>query len=217
MAPMDQAKFHNRGEQFHKADWDSLLGHCQAVTDTPCTLFYRELLAVYPDAKVVLTERDSPQQWFESQMKTIMPFFETQAFDPGTLHGMIRDFLSPMGSLANKFTYLLLTTSPMYRALWFDRRNGTQTAMRWYQDYNAEIKSLVPRRKLLVFNVKSGWAPLCEFLGEEIPNSAFPARNDTATFQTNIARVNEWVWRGSMNRAVYIVMAVSAVDRKSVV
>lgn len=35
------------------------------MTDTPCVLFVDELLAAYPDAKVVLTTRD-PDAWVES-------------------------------------------------------------------------------------------------------------------------------------------------------
>lgn len=50
----------DRTEQFDKA-----------ITDTPCTVFYRELLEAYPEAKVVVTVRDSPEQWFDSQMRTM--------------------------------------------------------------------------------------------------------------------------------------------------
>jgi len=39
-------------------DFDELLWQYQAISDTPCVLFTDELLEAYPDAKVILTERD---------------------------------------------------------------------------------------------------------------------------------------------------------------
>ncbi|CAK8677577.1 unnamed protein product [Clavelina lepadiformis] len=34
-----------------------------------------------------------------------------------------------------------------------------------------------PADKLLVYDVRQGWAPLCEFLGKEIPDKPFPREN----------------------------------------
>ena len=34
-----------------------------------------------------------------------------------------------------------------------------------------------PKDKLLVFNVKEGWEPLCKFLEKEIPDKPFPWKN----------------------------------------
>ena len=38
-------------------------------------------------------------------------------------------------------------------------------------------KERVPEKQLLVFNVKDGWAPLCQFLGLPIPDAPFPRVN----------------------------------------
>lgn len=51
------AKFRGQGRPFEKKDWDQLLGHCQAVTDLPTSAFVPELLAAYPDAKLIITPR----------------------------------------------------------------------------------------------------------------------------------------------------------------
>ena len=40
--------------------------------------------------------------------------------------------------------------------------------------HNHRVKSLVPPGKLLVYNVKQGWKPLCDFLGCEVSTVAFP-------------------------------------------
>jgi len=36
----------------------------QAVTDTSCNVFSEELMATYPDAKIILSVRDSADQWY---------------------------------------------------------------------------------------------------------------------------------------------------------
>lgn len=56
-----RAKFDGEGD-FGKAEWDQLLGHCQAVCDLPAAAFAPELIAAYPNAKVILTNRD-PDSW----------------------------------------------------------------------------------------------------------------------------------------------------------
>jgi hypothetical protein len=42
---------------------DQLLGHVAAVTDAPCNIFGPELIEAYPEAKVVLIERDI-EAWY---------------------------------------------------------------------------------------------------------------------------------------------------------
>jgi hypothetical protein len=73
----------------------------------------------------------------------------------------------------------------MFKALLHDYENGTETAKRWYERYNAEVQRVVPREKLLVMNVKEGWEPLCRFLGHEVPQRPVPRRNDRVTFDRN--------------------------------
>lgn len=74
-----------------------------------------------------------------------------------------------------------------------------------YQGYNAEIQRIVPRDRLLVFKVKDGWKPLCEFLGKEIPQSRFPKTNERALLARNIqimkqitdAEIHKKMWRAA--------------------
>ncbi|EKG11775.1 hypothetical protein MPH_11270 [Macrophomina phaseolina MS6] len=54
-----------------------------------------------------------------------------------------------------------------------------------YYEHNEMIKSLVPAGKLLVYNLKEGWGPLCAFLGEEVPERPFPKVNDMETTRQN--------------------------------
>ncbi len=46
-------------------DWPILFQNYEATVDTPSCLFYREIMAAFPDARVVLTLRD-PDKWYDS-------------------------------------------------------------------------------------------------------------------------------------------------------
>lgn len=52
-----------------------------------------------------------------------------------------------------------------------------------YKDHVEEIRRLVPPENLLEYKISDGWAPLCEFLGEEAPYGVdFPKGNDMNDF-----------------------------------
>jgi hypothetical protein len=212
------AKFKGIGEPYGKDQWDALLGHCQAITDSPCVMFYKELLAAYPDAKVILTERDNADQWFRSQMSTVIPFSEKML--PQTWFAKFIALFSPVDSKLLRMMDLIVHDTPMYSALWHDHRNGTTTAKTFYEEYNAEIKRLVPKERLLVINAKEGWAPLCNFLSEDIPDTDFPHRNSKADFRANNGRLGEVMQtatRRNMTRFGTTVAAIVAVAALAIV
>ena len=60
---------------------------------------------------------------------------------------------------------------------------GEETAVRFFNDWNEEVINNVPADRLLIFEVKQGWAPLCQFLGLPEPDEPFPNTNDTAQMQ----------------------------------
>ena len=57
-----------------------------------------------------------------------------------------------------------------------------------YRILNHRVKSIVPAYKLLVYNVKEGWKPLCDFLGCEVSTVAFPHENIKAEATKKIMR-----------------------------
>ena len=62
-------------------------------------------------------------------------------------------------------------------------------AIETFERHNEEVKQRVPAEKLLVYEVKEGWAPLCEFLGVEVPDKPFPHLNDAEVFRGRIRRI----------------------------
>lgn len=62
------------------SDFDALLGHCAAVTDAAASCFAAELIAAYPDAKVVLNMRADADAWHRSLVATLVRANESWAF-----------------------------------------------------------------------------------------------------------------------------------------
>ena len=56
---------------------------------------------------------------------------------------------------------------------------GKDESIRFYNDWVQHVKDTVPKERLLVFEVKEGWEPLCKFLEVPEPNEPFPRVNDT--------------------------------------
>lgn len=63
-----------------RADFDELMGHCTAVTDAAGSCFARELIAAYPEAKVVLNVRRDLDAWERSVVDTLVKVNRSWAF-----------------------------------------------------------------------------------------------------------------------------------------
>lgn len=61
--------------------------------------------------------------------------------------------------------------------------SGLTGSVDFYNDWVQQVKNSVPKEKLLVFNVKEGWEPLCKFLQVPVPENPFPRVNDTKTLK----------------------------------
>lgn len=64
--------FDRTGQAISAADFDGLLGHAVAVTDAAANSFAKELIAAYPDAKVVLNSRRDLDAWHASVLSNIV-------------------------------------------------------------------------------------------------------------------------------------------------
>jgi hypothetical protein len=55
-----------------------------------------------------------------------------------------------------------------------------------FNQHIENVKKRVPPDKLLVYNVKQGWEPLCTFLGIQVPpDKPFPHLNERTSFMGN--------------------------------
>lgn len=145
-----------------------ILAQYRSAIDWPSCHFWRELMALYPQARVVLTLRDSAL-WYDSIRNTIYKVLSEQpAASPGGHVNMTRRIVCDNT---------------------FDGRLGDRDhAIAVFEKHNAEVIATVPRDRLLVFDVREGWQPLCAFLGQPVPTEPFPKTNSTAEFQSMFAR-----------------------------
>ncbi len=57
--------------------------------------------------------------------------------------------------------------------------NNTEALRRTYTKHYEHVRSVVPEERLLNFHPSEGWAPLCKFLGKEVPkDQPFPRINE---------------------------------------
>lgn len=152
--------------QGESVDWQAFLGSFQAGVDYPLSAFYRELMAVYPEAKVILTVRD-PERWYESTRETI---YQGTAV-PEWLLGLLPPFRN-MKRMVN---------AAIWERIFAGRFEDRDYAIRVFEEHIATVQAHVPPERLLTYHVKDGWAPLCEFLGLPIPDRPFPHINQRRT------------------------------------
>ena len=63
-------------------DWEEVFAGYRSTVDWPGATFYKQLADAYPEAKVILTERDA-EAWFESTQATIFSLhFRDDTQDP---------------------------------------------------------------------------------------------------------------------------------------
>jgi hypothetical protein len=162
-----------RGEH---VDWEALFRGYQATVDWPGCNFYQEYLRLYPEAKVILTVRD-PERWYDSARQTI--YYVRHAFP-----GWMTPLLPRMGRLQSMLDRLIWVG--MFHGRFEDRAHAIEV----FNRHNEEVKRMVPKDRLLVYEASEGWVPLCEFLGVPVPEGkSFPRLNDAAEFRARIRRV----------------------------
>ena len=136
--------------------------NADAVVDFPGTFVWEEILEAFPESKVILSEREE-DSWIKSAVNQVINAVKS------------REFYKMLSRTARKMYFVLSS----YINAVFGSTNPSSTCVsrKRYRIHNHRVKSLVPPGKLLVFNVKQGWKPLCDFLGCEVPTVAFPHEN----------------------------------------
>ncbi|KAK2027036.1 hypothetical protein LX32DRAFT_621465 [Colletotrichum zoysiae] len=162
------------GKPFGRSDWDQVFGQCEGVTDM-ASFFAVPLVHAYPDAKVVLVERDV-ESWYAS-MEAIF----------GTTWGwradLIIDVFGRLMGLTGGLTIRKIMLG-FYEAR--DAGEMRAKARDRYRRHYAEVRAAVAGDRLLDYDVKEGWEPLCAFLGKPVPDVPFPQANKR---KEHVARV----------------------------
>lgn len=138
--------------------------------------FADELITAYPEAKVILVERDIGARYRSFNEQVIRPMFSFPMWlaakvDPRFI-GRLR-----------KVHYLSVEQ-------WmgcYTEEEMQAKARDFYRQHYEHVRRICPPERLLEFKLSDGWDPLCEFLGKEVPlGRESPWVNDAAVLQEKL-------------------------------
>ncbi len=169
-----------RGEA---SDWRPMLQGYASTIDWPTTYIWKELAAANPQAKIILTVRD-PEAWYASAAATIfarMLEFETLRAETLRAEALRGDqaAVDPTRRRHMEMINTLIVEKTFGGSL--DKDN----AIAVFNAHNEEVRRLVPRKRLLVYESGEGWQPLCAFLGVPVPATPYPKVNTTEDFASH--------------------------------
>lgn len=166
-----EAKLLGTGKPWGREEFDKLTGRYDAVMDVPCILFVEELIAAYPDAKIILTERPV-EGWLRSMKNAVGEVFSWRRW---------RYVSWADKELAGPLWHLVGHT--LMKHVWDDNNfSDISKAKQHYLEHNELVRKVCPPERLLEFKLGGGWEPLCEFLGAKVPDVPYPNVNDKEMF-----------------------------------
>ncbi len=148
-------------------DWEDLFRDYRATVDWPGCRFWRELTERYPESKVLLSVRNA-ESWYESVHETIYQAM-TRPHPEGTPQVLIHQ-----RNMANQ-----IVLEETFGGRFLDRGYAIEV----FEAHNRAVQDAIPPEKLLIYEVKEGWEPLCAFLDRPIPNESFPRVNERDFFR----------------------------------
>ena len=165
----DAKKWHNSIFQHNQEfNWEDIYKGYGACLDFPSCNYYKELMKAYPDAKVILTVRDAKSwitSWNVLNNQILNSFtFRFLAKIPYTSFKLQKDIHNKM----------ILGPDGAFEGVATDEEK-----MKKFNTWNQSVIDYVPKDRLLVYQVKEGWQPLCNFLNKPIPDISFPYKNKT--------------------------------------
>jgi hypothetical protein len=163
-----QARLWFNAARQNNTEWDKVFDGYEACVDFPSSSYYYELAQYYPDAKVILTTR-SAESWHSSASATI---YAVNKLMPRWLRAVIPMFNHIHVSILKK----------VWQEKFDNQFEDINYAAKVFNQHIEDVKRLIPAERLLVMHISEGWAPLCKFLGKEMPSEPFPRVNDANEF-----------------------------------
>lgn len=160
-------------------EWDEIYDGYQASVDFPCYAWYKEHMVRYPDAKVILTVRPF-EKWYASVKSTI--WVAGPQTLPEKLSMIAKLITNPR--LRKVFKCIKFVKGYLWKKQFQGRFLDKDFVEKVWNSHLEEVKSHVPPEKLLVYDVRDGWGPLCTFLGVPEPSEPLPHLNKKENFKT---------------------------------
>ena len=163
MAHPEQKELFRAAGRGEPVDWDALYAGYKSAVDWPTAYFWRELADHFPQAKLILTVRNS-EEWYKSAKATIFNTMDDTA-DPESFGVAV-----------------------IRKKIFDDRLDDETHVIEVLEAHNAAVMKAFPPSRLLVYQVADGWPKLCAFLGVPVPAEPYPHSNTTEEFRNRILR-----------------------------
>ena len=173
-----------KAERAEAVDWDKLFEGYKSAVDYPVAKYYKQIIAAYPNAKIIHTMRDA-ESWYQSAMETI--FWATKPSAGRMLKLLIK---IPFSSTIRKRLPILKFDGEMVDNIFGKNLKDKQEVVRRYNAINEETLNYLPKDRSLVYEVKEGWKPLCNFLNVPVPLTPFPKSNVRDEFKIRVAEIS---------------------------
>jgi hypothetical protein len=151
-------------------DWDALFANYRSTVDWPGCAFWRDLAAKNPNARILLSYRDS-DAWYDSFHNTI---YQAMTRDPPPEPAWV--------AVHHEMTRQLVLEQALG-----GRPDDRAHAIRCYEDHNEAVRSEVASDRLILHEVGAGWEPLCIGLNLPVPDKPYPKTNNTREFRERMA------------------------------
>ncbi len=165
-------------------DWDGLYEGYDGTVDFPGYPWYKEHMKRYPDAKVILTVRDF-EGWYKSVDSTV---FRAGPQTPGEKIKMMGKLLTS-ARIRNVVKCIKWFKKTFFAERLQGKFEDKEFALKFWNDHLADVKASVPADKLLVYDVRDGWGPLCAFLNEPEPAEPLPHLNKKENFMAMLPKL----------------------------
>ncbi|OBS25390.1 hypothetical protein FPOA_05923 [Fusarium poae] len=165
------AKYHGRGKPWGREEFDKILGSYDAVLEIPAICFAEELVASYPEAKVIVTQYDV-DSWLRGMDSTGGRVLRWPLWD--TLASWDSSNAGPFWEFSKK-----ALPASVHTMTDFSTKSPARQA---YHDHYELVRRIVPADKTLEYRVEEGWGPLCKFLDISVPDEKFPRVDDSKKF-----------------------------------
>jgi hypothetical protein len=146
-----------------RPDFERIFAGFRSAVDFPVSAYWQDVLAATPGAKVILSDRD-PEDWYGSFSQTILPLILDKAAWPDN----------------RRAWFEMIDKVIVGKAL--GGRTDREGILAAYRANAKAAQALEAEGRALLFRSRDGWAPLCDFLGVEVPDEPYPKTNPRAEF-----------------------------------
>lgn len=145
-------------------DWEEIYSGYAATVDWPGAAFWPELTSRYPDALVILSQRDATK-WWNSARET---FVELMLYEQPS---------DPLARKRSEMAYRLITSK------FCSELADAEMMLAAYKKHIREVRDAIDSTRLIVWEPGDGWTPIADALDLPEPIEEFPHLNTKDYFR----------------------------------